>query len=184
LDKLNARHLIGTEMLKSYMHGYFMELKLYYKLKSLSEPFSYEEYRKEKIREKLEAKRADRIHIRKLRQSNVNKELAEDTKTSQLADDSRFSSLFNDKDFTIDKESEEYKRNNPSYKRSEKRKSLQEASLDPADVVPLKQRLEKKISHSNKPAKRKRVVKEDDKVVRRTIVPAKKMLQDNRHRKY
>lgn len=140
---MNARHLIGTEMLKSYMHGYFMEVKLYYKLKSLSEPFSYEEYRKEKIREKLEAKRADRIHIRKMRQTNVNKDLAEDTKMTK---DSRFGALFDDKDFTIDKESEEYKRNNPSYRRNALRKGLQEASLDPADVVPLRERLEAKIS--------------------------------------
>ena len=29
LDKLNSSHLIGTTMLKSYMHGYFMELKAY-----------------------------------------------------------------------------------------------------------------------------------------------------------
>jgi len=29
LDKLSAAHLIGTPVLKSYMHGYFMELKAY-----------------------------------------------------------------------------------------------------------------------------------------------------------
>jgi ribosome biogenesis protein ENP2 len=29
LDKLNASHLIGTSMLKAYMHGYFIELKSY-----------------------------------------------------------------------------------------------------------------------------------------------------------
>jgi len=29
LDKLNATHLIGSPILKAYMHGYFMELKTY-----------------------------------------------------------------------------------------------------------------------------------------------------------
>jgi len=29
LEKLNASHLVGTSMLKAYMHGYFMELKAY-----------------------------------------------------------------------------------------------------------------------------------------------------------
>jgi len=29
LDKLNASHLVGTSVLKSYMHGYFMDLKAY-----------------------------------------------------------------------------------------------------------------------------------------------------------
>lgn len=33
LEKLNASHLIGTPMLKAYMHGYFMELHAYQKLK-------------------------------------------------------------------------------------------------------------------------------------------------------
>ena len=29
LEKLNASHLIGTNVLKDYMHGYFMDIKLY-----------------------------------------------------------------------------------------------------------------------------------------------------------
>ena len=29
LEKLNASHLIGTQVLKSYMHGYFMNLSAY-----------------------------------------------------------------------------------------------------------------------------------------------------------
>eukprot|EP00351_Strombidinopsis_sp_SopsisLIS2011_P006200 CAMPEP_0116872694 /NCGR_PEP_ID=MMETSP0463-20121206/3521_1 /TAXON_ID=181622 /ORGANISM="Strombidinopsis sp, Strain SopsisLIS2011" /LENGTH=123 /DNA_ID=CAMNT_0004513325 /DNA_START=743 /DNA_END=1114 /DNA_ORIENTATION=- len=29
LEKVNASHLIGTPILKAYMHGYFMEIKAY-----------------------------------------------------------------------------------------------------------------------------------------------------------
>lgn len=32
LEQLNATHLIGTSTLRSYMHGYFMPIKLYSKL--------------------------------------------------------------------------------------------------------------------------------------------------------
>jgi len=43
------------------MHGYFMDMKLYHKVKAIVEPFAYEEYRKNKIREKIEEQRATRI---------------------------------------------------------------------------------------------------------------------------
>ena len=47
LDKLNATHLIGSNVLKAYMHGYFMELKAYQRLLSIADPFAYEKYRQE-----------------------------------------------------------------------------------------------------------------------------------------
>lgn len=53
LEKLNATHLIGTPMLKAYMHGYFMELKAYQKLAQTSDPFAFEKFKKEQIDKKL-----------------------------------------------------------------------------------------------------------------------------------
>ena len=47
LEKLQASHLIGSSMLKSYMHGYFMELKAYQKLLLANDPFAYEKYKKD-----------------------------------------------------------------------------------------------------------------------------------------
>jgi ribosome biogenesis protein ENP2 len=49
LQQLNATHLIGTPMLKAYMHGYFIEMRAYQKLLSVSDPFAFERYRKEQI---------------------------------------------------------------------------------------------------------------------------------------
>jgi len=46
LDKLNASHLVGTNMLRAYMHGYFMEIRAYQKLLSVADPFAYEKYQK------------------------------------------------------------------------------------------------------------------------------------------
>lgn len=54
-------------MLKSHMHGYIMHFKLYNKLKSLSDPFEYERFRKQKIQEKLEEKSKNRISLKKIK---------------------------------------------------------------------------------------------------------------------
>ncbi len=35
------------------MHGFFIDMKIYNRLRVVSEPFAYEEYRKRKIREKV-----------------------------------------------------------------------------------------------------------------------------------
>lgn len=47
--RLNATHLIGTPMLKAYMHGYFIEMRAYQKLLNINDPFAFEKYRKEQI---------------------------------------------------------------------------------------------------------------------------------------
>ena len=46
------------------MHGYFMDIRLYRKAKSISDPFAYEVYRKNKIKEKIDADRANRVEIK------------------------------------------------------------------------------------------------------------------------
>lgn len=51
-------------MLRAYMHGYFINIRLYNKAKSLTQPFSFEEYKKRKVREKIEAERGTRIQIK------------------------------------------------------------------------------------------------------------------------
>lgn len=45
------------------MHGYFVDIRLYRKAKSVAEPFTYEEYRRKKIREKIESQRVNRVQI-------------------------------------------------------------------------------------------------------------------------
>lgn len=75
LDDLGLAHLRGTNLLRAYMHGYFLDMRLYHKAKSIVEPFAYEEYRKSKIKEKIEEERASRIRMSKM--PKVNKQLAE-----------------------------------------------------------------------------------------------------------
>lgn len=66
LEKLQATHLIGTSMLKGYMHGYFMELKAYQKLLLNNDPFAYEKFKKEQVEKKL-SKQRERIQVTKKR---------------------------------------------------------------------------------------------------------------------
>lgn len=126
LEQLGLSHLIGSNVLKAYMHGYFMDIRLYKKAKTLTEPFNYEEFKKNKIKEKIEKERTDRVKINK-KLPSVNKELAmkyldankDDLKNkknkvdSNPMEDSRFEQLFNNPDYQINMNSEEFKLLNP-----------------------------------------------------------------------
>ena len=134
VDELGATGLIGTPMLKGYMHGFFVDMKLYSKLRAVSKPFEYEEHRKRKIQEKIEANRQSRIVAQK-RLPKVNKQLAEkllrsggvDEKASNKIIDDRFASLFEREEFQQDEEAEEFKLRNPT------RSALTKARKDDSD---------------------------------------------------
>jgi ribosome biogenesis protein ENP2 len=129
LEKLGVSDLIGTPLLKAYMHGFFMDINLYNKVRAVANPFEYEEYRKKKVKERLEAKRASRIAPKASstkKSTPVNPELADrlqtksdaNTKAGKLAkgilSDDRFGNLFTNPDFEIDEEDENFKLRNPS----------------------------------------------------------------------
>lgn len=132
LQQLNATHLIGTPVLKAYMHGYFLEMRAYQKLLSVSDPFAYERYRKEQISQKLNQLREKRIQVKNPTTKalpKVNQDLIKDLllegatsaalkkkkaggeeAVDKLMKDDRFGRLFTDKEFQIDKNrSEAYK---------------------------------------------------------------------------
>ena len=140
VEELGATALIGTPMLKGYMHGFFVEMKLYSKLRAVSKPFEYEEHRKKKIREKIEEKRASRITAR-ARLPKVNSALAEklmkgkSSAKASLVDD-RFSALFDREEFQQDVESEDYKLRNPTIgsRRDDGRDSDDDLNADGADL--------------------------------------------------
>nr|XP_033795185.1 nucleolar protein 10 isoform X2 [Geotrypetes seraphini] len=138
LENLGLTHLIGSPLLRAYMHGFFIDIRLYHKVKAMVNPFAYEEYRKEKIRQKIEETRAQRVQVKKL--PKVNKELAlklfeeqhehqntlrkknQKSMPSILSDD-RFKVMFENPDFQVDDESEEFRLLNPLVSKiNEKRK--------------------------------------------------------------
>uniref|UniRef100_A0A3B0N027 Nucleolar protein 10 n=1 Tax=Theileria annulata TaxID=5874 RepID=A0A3B0N027_THEAN len=120
LDELSASDLIGTNMVKDYMHGFFIQSKLYHKLKSMNE-FDYEEYKNKKLQERIESKRQMRVPIRQ-KPVKVNQEFAQKLHTkSQInqekmskkekemammakaaLEDERFAKIFTDENFTIE----------------------------------------------------------------------------------
>ncbi|NWX81489.1 NOL10 protein, partial [Nothoprocta pentlandii] len=145
LENLGLAHLIGSSLLRAYMHGFFMDIRLYHKAKMMVNPFAYEEYRREKIRQKIEETRAQRVQLKKL--PKVNKELAlkliEEEEEQQatrkrkqknlpsLLKDDRFKVMFENPDFQVDEQSEEFRLLNPlvskiSEKRKKKLKILEE----------------------------------------------------------
>ncbi|KAG5037341.1 hypothetical protein JHK86_018181 [Glycine max] len=75
LERLNLTNLIGTNLLRAYMHGFFINHALYKKAKALVDPFEYEAYIEQQKREKMEAERASRITVRK-KLPKVNRALA------------------------------------------------------------------------------------------------------------
>lgn len=133
LQELGLDHLEGTNLLRAYMHGYFIDMRLYNKARAANDPFAFEKYRREKIRQEIEKTRPNRLQIT----SNlpaVNKEMAirlideKDTKIGKkkkaqnLLEDDRFKVMFENPDFEIDKNTEEYRLLTPVLNRLDKAK--------------------------------------------------------------
>jgi ribosome biogenesis protein ENP2 len=153
LEKLGVSNLIGTPMLRGYMNGFFMDLKLYTRVRAVANPFEYEEYQKKKLKERLDAKQSSRIAPRKDPKKNVkakvavnpeladrlaNKAVSDSTKSGKVAkgllSDSRFGSLFTNPDFEIDQDDTEFKLRNPSgLSAKNKRNNLDSDSDDDND---------------------------------------------------
>ena len=121
LEQMGATTLIGTNFVKPYMHGYFMDWKLYKKLKSVTDPFAYDKYLEDRKQEKFKKLFGERIVLNRHNKVRVNSKLLEDNKTGQaVAEDNRFKTLFENKDFEIDFQSEHFKSSNPSRKKMNK----------------------------------------------------------------
>ncbi|CDJ57934.1 hypothetical protein, conserved [Eimeria maxima] len=124
MQQLHAQHLIGTPLVNRYLHGYFISRDLYEQLKAAAEPFAFENYRQQKIQERLESKKTMRIQVRhKLPKTNAEfaeklqktieatkgsgskKQQREAAAAAELLQDSRFSRLFSNPDFQLEQES-------------------------------------------------------------------------------
>ena len=84
LAKVGLEHLVGTAYLRPYMHGFFVDVRLYTKMLSTVNPFAFEEYRKQRIKDRVEEKRATRITQRKRAPPPVNAKLAESLQARAL----------------------------------------------------------------------------------------------------
>jgi ribosome biogenesis protein ENP2 len=124
LKQLSLAHLVGkTNLLRPYMHGYFVASKLYDQARLIVNPYMWEEDRVKRVKEKVQKERASRIRGNK--KVKVNQRLADkilkkqenreqvDTKAGLLGDE-RFNKLFEDEEFVVDETSGEFRALNPS----------------------------------------------------------------------
>ena len=131
LERLNGKHLIGSKFLKSYMHGFVVKSRMYDKLKLESSSFSYNKYKKDKLKNMLDEQMKNRIYVKndkvrvnegiimKIRedgkQERMSKRQVKDQQAKEsIIEDPRFKSMFEDKDFKIDEGSEAFKSRHPN----------------------------------------------------------------------
>ncbi|CUM65049.1 uncharacterized protein PRCAT00002669001 [Priceomyces carsonii] len=123
VDKLGLSHLIGSKVMRSYMHGFFIDTELYDKVNLIANPNSYREQREREIKKRIEKERESRIRSTGTISNTkikINKDLAgklQDKKGSAAAEavinDDRFKEVFENPDFAVDEESHEYRQLNP-----------------------------------------------------------------------
>jgi len=116
LAGLGLQQLIGTNLVRSYMHGFFIDLRLYDKAKLIADPFMYEDHRKKTINEKIQKERMSRIRSAKPQRVKVNKGLAERLEKHSRRDavDERFKEVFEDPDYEVNEETHEFQQLNPT----------------------------------------------------------------------
>ncbi|GAA5846953.1 hypothetical protein JCM5353_002543 [Sporobolomyces roseus] len=105
LEDLNLTHLVGSDTLKPYMHGYFIDLRLYTKAKAIANPFAYAEHRDKLIRDKLAAEQESRIRGAKKQSKSaetsgikVNKTLAKKIKELEERQRKKEAGIVDDED--------------------------------------------------------------------------------------
>ncbi|KAG1659286.1 Nucleolar protein 10 [Nymphon striatum] len=132
IEEFGATNMIGTNLLRAYMHGFFMDIRLYRKLKSSAEPVSYNEYKKKRLTQIIEEEQKDRVQFNQL--PKVNKELAQkffdfksakNKKATEILKDDRFTQLFDNPEYQIDYQSHEFRLLNPVVSKLDKNKEKQ-----------------------------------------------------------
>lgn len=74
LQELGLDHLVGTNLLRAHAHGFFMDIRLYHKVKSISDPVAFEEFKKKKVKAAIDEERKDRV-VKEDSLPKVNREL-------------------------------------------------------------------------------------------------------------
>lgn len=123
VKKLNLGHLIGSKVLRAYMHGFFINTELYDKVSLIANPNSYKDEREREIRRRIEKERESRIRSSGAVTKptvKVNKSLVEklsqkrgDKVAEKVLTDDRFAEMFEDADFQVNEDDYDYKQLNP-----------------------------------------------------------------------
>ena len=139
MEELGGEAFVGTPQLRAHAHGFFMDARLYKRLRAAAAPYAYDDYKKQKVAKKLAEKQESRIRRAEVLPA-VNAELAQrllsppeedkprkrgkkkskqglpvPTEANPLGDD-RFGAMFTDERFQVDESTEEYKLRHPPVK--------------------------------------------------------------------
>jgi ribosome biogenesis protein ENP2 len=122
IDRLGINKLIGTPYLRAQGHGFFIDFRLYKKVRDIARPDEYREYLKQRVQEQMDKKRGSRISAQPTVKlgTKVNQEYLDSveakrgsTVANNLVSDPRFARVFQDPSMKIDTTSEAYQRTNP-----------------------------------------------------------------------
>ena len=92
MKTLSLESLIGTNLLRAYMHGYFIDNRLYQKAKSAANPFAHEEFVAKQIEKDIdeEAKRKPIKKKVKYRSNSENRVYNETSRHDRFEDIGHF----------------------------------------------------------------------------------------------
>ncbi|VEU23801.1 DEKNAAC105030 [Brettanomyces naardenensis] len=124
VKKLNIQHLVGTKVLKAYMHGYFINTELYDKVNLIANPTALEDERDREIKKRIEKERESRtrstgavtntkVKINKDFVGHLEKKFGSGV-AENIVNDDRFSEMFSDPAFQIDTTNFDYQQINAS----------------------------------------------------------------------
>uniref|UniRef100_A0A914Z8K7 NUC153 domain-containing protein n=1 Tax=Panagrolaimus superbus TaxID=310955 RepID=A0A914Z8K7_9BILA len=129
LEEIGLDHLIGTNLLRAHMHGFFIDLRLYNRARTLTQPQAVKSQRRKKLRENMEKEsttiptsknaNAPKVKANKALAAQLQAATLTGTKdkkqqerakiASKVLTDNRFASLFENTDFNVDEQSDHFK---------------------------------------------------------------------------
>lgn len=137
LDKLGVTKLIGTPYLRAYSNGFYIDFRLYSKIRAIAKPDEYKDYIKDRIRQKMEEKRSSRISVNRGKAPKVNQHVAAVTTRPEILQDPRFARMWSDQTMKVDTDSDAYKRVKPSgARRIEKESDEEDADAEGQENEP------------------------------------------------
>ena len=115
--------MVGSNVLRAYMHGFFIDTELYDKVALIANPDAYKDEREREIRRRIEKERESRIRTSGAvvkPKIKVNRTLVDrlsqkrgDTAVEKVLTDDRFKEMFEDEEFQVDEDAYDYKQLNP-----------------------------------------------------------------------
>lgn len=191
LKKLNIAHLVGTKVLRSYMHGFFISTELYDRVALIANSVTYKDIQDREVKKKMDEASKSRVSgsgavAKKVK---VNKELISrlsskkdgDKMVESVLTDERFKDAFENPEFQIDEESHDFKQLNPVGRAKTAAESEDEALERPSDSESESESEEKEEEEESSSEEEEEEEKEDE-IARKMRIAEEKAAEKERKR--